>query len=500
MSKYSGIPLLHSPSFDKPLRRPLKVLDVMLCILLLVTAFTPMGLANAADVERCSAKPNSDSTSSEILGGKETRITLEIQAGDDEEINAIEFTLPEGSTFSAANSRVTILEKETGSATELANRVELENATFVGEEETLYVDFGENAPAGAYIRLEVYGVLFPYKGGEMQCTSTYTTADGTVHELEGIPAIQVVGVSASNQFSSWLSDQPWVEKWNSNKFLRLFFNPPILVSSFPIVLKGFFMAIAIVAVSFPLAIPIGLLLALMRISKLRILRAIASVYVNVVRGTPLFLQIYIAFFGLPLAGIQIPNFPLGVIVLAMNSAAYQCEIMRAGIQSIPKGQTQAARSLGMNGMQTMFSVIIPQTIRRIIPTMTNEFILLYKDTSMLAAVGVMEVVMYAKTIVANTGSITPYIVAAVFYLIITLPLSRVVTILERKLAGSEAGTNKKRRKSRNSFGFDEIEGSTALPDGMAGDENRGETRSPHVARTVDKPAEVGVKPEEGSSL
>jgi len=167
-------------------------------------------------------------------------------------------------------------------------------------------------------------------------------------------------------------------------------------------------------------------------------------YVNVVRGTPVFLQIYIAFFGLPLAGVQIPPFILGVIVLALNSSAYQCEIFRAGIQSISKGQFEASRSLGMTGAQTMMFVIIPQTIRRVLPTMTSEFILLYKDTSLLAAVGVMEIVMYAKTIVASTGSITPYIVAAVFYLVLTIPLANLVGKLEERLGG---GSNKQSKKA-----------------------------------------------------
>lgn len=99
----------------------------------------------------------------------------------------------------------------------------------------------------------------------------------------------------------------------------------------------------------------------------------------------------------------------------------------------------------MNGAQTMIFVIIPQTVRRVIPTMTSEFILLYKDTSMLAAVGVMEVVMYAKTIVASTGSITPYIVAACFYLVITLPLAKLVGNLEARLAGTP---KKRRRKNK----------------------------------------------------
>ncbi len=180
-------------------------------------------------------------------------------------------------------------------------------------------------------------------------------------------------------------------------------------------------------------------------AKNRFARAIGSLYINVVRGTPLFLQIYIAFFGLPLLGIQMDNFVLGVVVLVMNSSAYLAEIFRAGIQSINKGQFEAARSLGMNGAQTMIHVIIPQTFRRVIPTMTSEFILMYKDTSLLAAVGVMEIMMYSKTITAATGNVTPYIVAACFYLIVTIPLTKAINYMEERLVGGHP----KRRRQNN---------------------------------------------------
>ena len=203
------------------------------------------------------------------------------------------------------------------------------------------------------------------------------------------------------------------------------------------------MSLSIVLVAFPLAIPFGFALSLMRISKSRILRCLAGIYVNIIRGTPAFLQIYIAFFGLPLAGVKVDDYVLGVIVMAMNSSAYLCEIFRAGIQSIPKGQNEAARSLGMNALQTLLYVMIPQTFRNVLPTLTSEFILLYKDTSLLAAVGVVEIVMNARTIVATTGSITPYVVAALFYLVITLPLARLVSGLEARLLGT-AETKKKR--------------------------------------------------------
>lgn len=418
-------------------------------VLPFAASFVSPASAYALDVQKCTARPNSDS-SSDVLGGVETRITWEAQADADESLASISLTLPEGTTCSINNAKATLL---TGD--DLMTRVNLK-ATFAQDGQTVIASFGEPGQAGGYYRIELYGVMFPQNGGNQQLTGTYTLTDGTVKKIASIPTIAVKSTTFVQTLSDSLAQQEWVKAWNSNTFLRLFLNPPIFVSSLPIVLQGFFMAVGIVLVAFPIAIPLGLLLSFMRMSKFAILRGLGSLYVNVVRGTPVFLQVYIAFFGLPLAGINIPSFPLGVIVLAMNSAAYQCEIFRAGIQSISKGQFEAARSLGMNAAQTMAYVIIPQTVRRVLPTMTNEFILLYKDTSMLAAVGVMELVMYAKTIVASTGSITPYIVAALFYLVLTLPLAKVVGNLERRLAGNETGGKKKRDKKggkRKDSGF-----------------------------------------------
>ncbi len=449
--------------------RPLAALFAVSLLATLAVVLT-CSLPQAAfgfEVAKCTARPNAD-TGSDVLGGVDTRITWEGQCADDESLTQLTLTLPEGTQYSLDDARVTMLTGE-----DLMTRVDVTvDAQMDGQ--TARFTFSEPTQPGGYFRIEIYDVFFPGSGGDMQLTGTYTLADESVHDIEGIPAIGVVNVSPAEQLSSWLESQDWVQQWNSNKFLRLFLNPPIIVSSFPVVFNGFLMAIGIVAVAFPLAIPFGLVLSLMRMARFRILRGIASLYVNVVRGTPLFLQIYIAFFGLPLAGVQIPPFPLGVIVLAMNSSAYLCEIFRAGIQSIPKGQFEASRSLGMNGAQTMLFVIIPQTVRRVIPTMTSEFILLYKDTSLLAAVGVMEVVMYAKTIVASTGSITPYIVAACFYLVITLPLAKLVGMLEAKLAGSDSGASgggKRKKRSKKGAPAPALNEADALrrPDAMDGD-------------------------------
>ena len=438
------------PRITNPLR--LFALALAACCVLAAAAPAP---ALALSTAKLTAKPNGDQ-GSEVFGAKETRITWEGQADPGEQVREISLTLPDNTSYTTDDTKVTVL-----SGADLMTR---EKVDFnVGSDgQTVLYTFSEPLKAGAYLRIELYGVEFPASGGDMQVKVSYMTANdvegGSGRDLADVPSVQVTGVSPTDQLSSWLSEQEWVKKWNENTFLRLFLNPPLLVSSVPSVFQGFLMALAIVLVAFPLAIPFGFVLALMRISKSRVLRAVSGFYVNIVRGTPAFLQIYIAFFGLPLAGVQIPSYPLGVAVMALNSSAYLCEIFRAGIQSIPKGQNEAARSLGMTAAQTMLYVIVPQTFRNVLPTMTSEFILLYKDTSLLAAVGVMEVVMYAKTIVASTGSITPYIVAALFYLVVTLPLARVVGKLEGRLLGTDGGARKRKRPVKTSGTMPVIDG------------------------------------------
>lgn len=417
-------------------RRAALAWGLVCAVALLLIACTP---AWALTTDKTTAR-GTNSSGDAVLGGTPTRFTWEGTVGDDEELAGLRFTFPEGTEAGDGTSvKATVLDGLTRLDVSYAAEVDDEGAS---------VTFDEPVASGLKVRVEIQKLAPPARTMEFTMGLYYTDASGEEVQLPDTPAVDIVEQGVVENIVSWLEGQRWVAAWNSNTFLRLFLNPIYAVQAVPNLFVGWLRALGLVLIGFPLAIPLGFCLAFMRMSGLRLLRGLASLYVNVVRGTPLFLQIYIAFFGLPLAGVQIPNFPLGVVVLAMNSSAYLCEIFRAGIQSIPKGQFEASRSLGMNGAQTMLFVIIPQTVRRVIPTMTSEFILLYKDTSMLAAVGVMEVVMYAKTIVANTGSITPYIVAACFYLVITLPLAKVVGHLENKLAGNDAGQGKKKRKKR----------------------------------------------------
>lgn len=397
---------------------------LLLTAVLLICA-VPMQ-AHALTTERFTAKSNQDGADG-IMGATDTRITWQGQADDRESLTALTITLPEGSTLPKDGTTVTVLDG--------LKRLDVPNS--VSEDgDRITVTFDEPTPAGTMVMLELNNARFPAEGGTFSVQGTYTTQDGTTADIpDAGKTIEVTGTTPQEEMAAWLADQGWVQAWNSNKFLHLFFDPTIVVTSIPAIFTGWLLALALVILSFPLAIPLGLCWSFLRMANNRFARAIGSIYINIVRGTPLFLQIYIAFFGLPLLGIQMDNFVLGIIVLVMNSSAYLAEIFRAGIQSINKGQFEAARSLGMNGAQTMVFVIIPQTFRRVIPTMTSEFILMYKDTSLLAAVGVMEIMMYSKTITAATGNVTPYIVAAFFYLIVTIPLTRVINSMEARLVG-----------------------------------------------------------------
>jgi len=247
--------------------------------------------------------------------------------------------------------------------------------------------------------------------------------------------------------------------WETFPITRLFLSFEVMGGAFEIILKAFPVSLAFGVFSFLLAIPIGLALAFMKMAKSRWIRWPATLYVDVVRGTPLFLQILIVYFGLTLLpfyrsmvtsnlwmkepfllGVDFTVWLRGLFVLSFNSSAYMAEIFRAGIQSINKGQMEAARSLGMTTPQAMTWVIIPQTIRRILPTLMSEFILIFKDTSLLAAVGVAEMTLRAREITATTYNQSAYIVAAGFYLLVTIPLGRFVANLEHRLAASEGGT------------------------------------------------------------
>lgn len=184
---------------------------------------------------------------------------------------------------------------------------------------------------------------------------------------------------------------------------------------------------------------LGLLLALMRLSKSKVLNIIATAYVEFIRGTPLMVQIFIIYYALPdLIGVNLPEMVSGIMALAINSGAYVSEIIRAGIQAVDKGQMEASRSLGMPYGMTMRYVIIPQAIKNILPALGNEFIVVIKESSVVSVIGIKELMYNADTVRGNTfRAFEPLLVAALIYFIMTFTLSKLMGRFERRLKNSD---------------------------------------------------------------
>ena len=212
------------------------------------------------------------------------------------------------------------------------------------------------------------------------------------------------------------------------------FNFDLVVNSFPLLLVGAGVTIKITALSVALGVVIGLFVCIARISRLRILRVLAAVYVDFFRGTPLLVQIFLVYFALPvITGQRVDPFVAAIGSCGINSGAYVAEIFRAGIQSIDKGQMEAGRSLGMTWVQTMRYIIVPQAFKRVIPPLGNEFIALLKDSSLVSVIGFEELTRRGQLIIAKTyGSLEIWISVAVIYLAMTLTISRFVAYLERR--------------------------------------------------------------------
>lgn len=186
-----------------------------------------------------------------------------------------------------------------------------------------------------------------------------------------------------------------------------------------------------------LSLPLGLLMALARLSKYKPVSFLVEIYIWLMRGTPLMLQLLFVYYALPLIpyiGIRLPDFPAAVVAFVLNYAAYFAEIFRAGIQSIERGQYEAGKALGMNYVQTMQRIILPQMIKRVLPPVSNETITLVKDTSLIYVLAMNDLLRTARTIVQRDFDMTPFVIAAVFYLAMTLVLTWIFNKLEQRYA------------------------------------------------------------------
>lgn len=209
----------------------------------------------------------------------------------------------------------------------------------------------------------------------------------------------------------------------------------------PLLLDGIKLTILISLLSILIGMVIGFISCIMGMSKNWLLKGISAVYVWIIRGTPMIVQAFIIYFGVPQLiqmfspDFRIEAFTAGVITLSLNAGAYLSEIFRGGISAIPVGQTEAARSLGLSKTRTMIKVVLPQAIKVAIPSMVNQFIITVKDTSILSVIGLAEVVNKAKVYVGKSYQFfASYILVAVYYLIVISILMLISKYLEKKMS------------------------------------------------------------------
>lgn len=223
-----------------------------------------------------------------------------------------------------------------------------------------------------------------------------------------------------------------------------FFNFSFLPKYGVAFLRGVEYTLLLAVVSVLLAVIPALVLAIMRLSKVKPVKWLSGAYIAVFRSTPLLVQLFIIYYGLfyaislpritVLGFVDISRFIPGVAALALNSSAYVAEIFRAGILAVDKGQTEAARSLGLSSWQSMRLVVLPQAIKNVLPALANEIITMVKESSICSMLGMAELMFAAKTIAGSTGvSLGPYVLAALVYFCINYPASKGIEAIERRM-------------------------------------------------------------------
>jgi His/Glu/Gln/Arg/opine family amino acid ABC transporter permease subunit len=219
----------------------------------------------------------------------------------------------------------------------------------------------------------------------------------------------------------------------ANFWIKLWENLPYFLS---ILLGGAVWTVTVTLASLAMALVAGLVVALLNMSQSLLLKLPSRAYIEVMRGTPVLAQLYIIYFGLSAVGIEMRPVTAAIVGLGLNGAAYLAEVYRAGIQSIHSGQIEAALSIGMTPMRAMRFIILPQAVRVMLPPLSNYGIQLFKDTAIVISIGVTEIMFWARNLVMETYlSMQIYLLVAVIYLCISLPLGRLVNRLEaaRKL-------------------------------------------------------------------
>ena len=220
--------------------------------------------------------------------------------------------------------------------------------------------------------------------------------------------------------------------------IETFFNVEILIRYFPMLMGGFFRTLALGLLSIILGLIGGMGLVLLRLYGPRPLRALSLGYIDVFRAIPVLVWLVLVYYALPFVGISFSPFAAACVALTMISSAYTAEIYRAGIEAVPKGQFEAAQSIGMSHWDTMRDVVLPQAIRIVIPPLTNNSINVMKDTALASVVAMADLLKQATQAQALAANPTPLIGAAILYLVMLLPMVRMVAVLERRFSAGRA--------------------------------------------------------------
>ncbi|VVE88020.1 amino acid ABC transporter permease [Pandoraea bronchicola] len=209
----------------------------------------------------------------------------------------------------------------------------------------------------------------------------------------------------------------------------------LAAQSMPVLLQGTVLTIKFALMSMVFGLAIGVIVAIMGIGKVRVLRGIARAYVSIMRGTPLLVQIFVIYYGLPGIGISLDPTPAGVLTLSLNVGAYLSESMRGALEGMPRGQWLAAYSLGLSYWQTLRYVIAPQALRIAVPSLGNSLISLIKDTSLVSVITVTELLRSAQEVIASTYQPLPlYLACAAIYWVLSTGLSALQRRIEKRLA------------------------------------------------------------------
>jgi len=200
----------------------------------------------------------------------------------------------------------------------------------------------------------------------------------------------------------------------------------------PSMMEGLITTLEVFGLTLLLSVPLGICIALCRLTKVKLISDITQLYIWIMRGTPLLLQLIFVFFGLPIVGINLDRFTAALIAFVLNYGAYFGEIFRCGIEAVDVGQYEAAEVLGLTPAQTFMRIILPQMIKMVLPPVANEVITLVKDTSLVYVVGLGELLRAGKIASNRDASLTPLVVVAIFYLLLTAVLTKIFKLLEER--------------------------------------------------------------------